>query len=317
MTLRAVFAGSPEFALPSLQCLARGDAEIVAVVTQPDRPKGRGRKLASPPVRQYADHCGFRVLQPRKFSSALIEEIASLKPDVMIVVAFGLILPDDILQIPEFGCINVHASLLPRWRGAAPVARAVEAGDATTGITIMQMDAGLDTGPIISQVELPVAADDTTSSLQARLAVAGAHELANVLKSLPDRLGGAIAQDESLATYAPKLSISESRIDWNLPAVDIVRKIRAYNPWPVARTKYESTSLRIWAAEHCQRMRESAAPGEVIESSKRTLIVSAGDNAVQVTSLQREGRNRMNVASFLAGFPIRTGAVLGSSRMAD
>lgn len=313
MTLRVIFAGSPDFALPSLQCLVNGNAEIVAVITQPDRPKGRGRRLTPSPVKQFANSHGLRILQPHKFSSDLIEQVASLEPDVMIVVAFGLILPVDLLQLPKFGCINVHASLLPRWRGAAPVARAIEAGDAKTGITIMQMDAGLDTGPIVSQVQLPIEADATTASLQGRLATVGADELIHVLGSLPDQLSNAIPQDESFATYAVKLNISESRINWDLSALDIVRKIQAYNPWPVARTEYENTGLRIWSAGHYPYVNDSVEPGEVIESSKRSLIVGAGENAVRITSLQREGKNRMETANFLAGFPIRTGVILGSN----
>lgn len=317
MTLRVIFAGTPEFALPSLQCLANSNTNIVAVITQPDRPKGRGRKLTPSPVKQFADVHGYKILQPQTFSSDLIKKIANLEPDVMIVVAFGLILPVDLLQLPKYGCINVHASLLPRWRGAAPVARAIEAGDVKTGITIMQMDAGLDTGPMLSRVELSIEAGDTTASLQTRLATIGSVELIKVLKSLPDYLQNATAQDESQATYAAKLNISQSRIDWSLPAIDIVRKIHAFNPRPIARTEIETSRLRIWTAEHYPYSKDSQVPGEVIQSSSRSLVVCAGKNAVRILSLQREGKKRMEVTNFLAGFPIQAGSILGSSSAAD
>ena len=314
--LRAVFAGTPEFALPSLQSLVESDVEVVAVLTQPDRPKGRGRKLTAPPVKLFCEDQGIRVLQTHRITDELIEELDCLAPDVMVVVAFGLLLPAELLQLPKYGCINVHASLLPKWRGAAPVARAIEAGDNRTGVTIMQMDVGLDTGPMLSQIECAIQSDDTTETLQQKLAVLGAQELLKTLKTLPLKLKKSSPQMDSLASYAAKLTVAESFIDWNLSANEIVRKVRAYNPWPIARTVYQGMGIRIWSA-HVSTHTGITTPGEVIECTSRGVIVGAGHDAVNILCLQRDGKKRMRVQDFLSGFPISPGSIFGQGPKVD
>ncbi len=317
MKLRVIFAGTPEFALPTLQGLVRSEFDVVAALTQPDRPKGRGRRLTAPPVKQFAEEQGLSLLQTGRITADLIDEAASLKPDVIVVVAFGMLLPPDLLALPRYCCINVHASLLPRWRGAAPVARAIEAGDCRTGATIMQMDAGLDTGPILSQAECPIESRDNAAALQEKLASLGARQLLKTLGSLPYSLQNATPQDDAQATYAAKLTAAESFIDWQLPAVEIVRKVQAYNPWPMARTYCRGVGLRIWTAEHCLCDTSGFAAGEVIESSARGIVVSAGQGAVRILSLQREGRRQMRAQDFLSGFPIASGSMFSRSASPD
>ncbi len=308
MTLRVVFAGTPAFALPSLRSLVESQADVAAVITQPDRPKGRGRKLAQPPVKQFAEERGLCVIQADRISVDLTAQVASLQPDVMIVVAFGLIVPPKLLKIPKYGCINVHASLLPRWRGAAPVARAIEAGDSTTGVTMMQMDEGLDTGAIIARRECTIAENDTTLSLTEKLAEVGAQQLRETLDSLPGCLQDAIPQESSAATYAAKLSVAESPIDWQQSASQIVRKIHAYNPWPAARTTYQGMGLRIWSAKVESHGAGVDTAGEVVESRDRSLVIQAGNGAVRIVELQREGKRRMAAADFLSGFAVPAGS---------
>lgn len=314
--LRVIFAGTPEFALPSLQSLVESDVEVVAVLTQPDRPKGRGRKLTAPPVKLFCEDHGIQVLQTDRITDELIDELDSFTPDVMVVVAFGLLLPVELLQLPKYGCINVHASLLPKWRGAAPVARAIEAGDSKTGVTIMHMDVGLDTGPILSQVECAIQPDDTAETLQQKLAVLGAQQLLNTLNALPLKLKESSPQTDSLASYAAKLTVTESFIDWNLSADEIVRKVRAYNPWPIARTIYQGMGIRIWSAQVTTHT-EITSPGKVIESTSRGVIVGTGHNAVNILSLQRDGKKRMRVQEFLSGFPISPGSIFGHGPKVD
>ncbi len=314
--LRAIFAGTPEFALPSLQCLVESDVEVIAVLTQPDRPKGRGRKLTAPPVKLFCEDKGIRVLQTHRITRELIEELQKLSPDVMVVVAFGLLLPAELLQLPKYGCINVHASLLPKWRGAAPVARAIEAGDGKTGVTIMHMDVGLDTGPMLSQLECAIQSDDTTDTLQQKLAVLGAQELLKTLNTLPQKLKESSPQLDSQASYASKLTVAESFIDWNLSADEIVRKVRAYNPWPIAKTIYQGMGIRIWAAQVFSYS-GMATPGEVIECSSGGVIVGAGHDAVKILCLQRDGKKRMRVQEFLSGLPISPGSIFGHGSKVD
>ncbi len=308
MTLRVIFAGTPEFALPSLQHLVEHDFQIISVLTQPDRPKGRGRKLSAPPVKQFAELHNFEVIQPERITTELIEELARLKPDVMVVVAFGLILPPALLDLPRFGCINVHASLLPRWRGAAPIARAIEAGDSKTGVTIMHMDSGLDTGPMLSRVECPIESDATTASLHDHLAELGAPELLKVLNQLPGCLDNAAPQNECDATYAAKLHVTEAAIDWQTPAAELVRKIHALNPWPIARTVYQDLNLRIWQVEECATLLSAIVPGEVIESNRQGIVVGTGQGAVRILCLQREGKRKMSAADFLSGCAVQVGS---------
>ncbi len=302
-SLRVIFAGTPEFALPSLQSLVESDVAISAVLTQPDRPKGRGRRLTAPPIKQYAEEQGLAVRQTERITTALIDEMANLRPDVMVVVAYGLILPARILALPQYGCINVHASLLPRWRGAAPVARAIEAGDRVTGVTIMQMNAGLDTGPILAQAKCAIASDDTTAVLQSKLAELGAQQLIRTLRSLPEHRPLGIIQDENKATYASKLTVQEAWVDWRLPAITIERKIHALNPWPGARAVYQGEPLRLWSAEVVSD-HPGAIAGELVASAKNELVVQTGRGVIRLLSLQREGKRQLPAAAFLAGYPM-------------
>ncbi len=317
MKLRVMFAGTPDFSLPCLRDLVDGDYEVVAVLTQPDRPSGRGRKLRPSPVNRFARQHRLRILQPKRLSAELIAEIESLRPDVMVVVAFGMILPPRLLAVPRYGCINVHASLLPRWRGAAPIARAIEAGDDRTGVTIMQMDAGLDTGPILSSCECAIEPCDTAARLQVRLAELGAKQLRRTLESLPAHLRNARAQRQEQATYAAKLTVSESAIDWRLPAIDIVRKIHAFNPWPVARAEYQNMTLRIWLAECAPTDADGFAAGEIIESAARGIVVAAGQGALRILCLQREGKKKLSPRDFLSGCPLLPGARFGMRHTAN
>ena len=309
--LRVIFAGTPDFALPTLSCLLTARFNVVAVVTQPDRPKGRGRKLTAPPVKQLAQSHDIHVLQPTTVTGDLVDEIRQLEPDVMVVVAFGLILPPHLLDVPQYGCINVHASLLPRWRGAAPIARAIAAGDRETGVTIMQMDAGLDTGPMLSQVKCPIESSDTADILAKRLAELGALELQNTLQALPESLSNAQLQDDRQATYAAKLSVAEAMLDWRQSAIELVRKIHACNPWPSARTQYENTKLKIWRAEVCSLTESSHEPGEVVESNRHGIVVGAGQDAVRILHLQRDGKRAMSAGDFIAGFQVPVGSKFG------
>jgi len=247
--LRIVFAGTPEFAAEHLKALLDSPYEIVAVYTQPDRPAGRGQKLMPSPVKQLALEHGIVVLQPPTLRNAEAQaELAALKPDLLVVVAYGLILPQVVLDIPRLGCINSHASLLPRWRGAAPIQRAVEAGDSESGVTVMRMEAGLDTGPMLLKSVTPISAEDTGGTLHDRLAELGPPAVLQAIAGLAaGTLDGEI-QDDSLATYAHKLNKDEARIDWNRPAVELERLIRAFNPWPISHSTLSGEALKVLAA---------------------------------------------------------------------
>ncbi|TWI57659.1 methionyl-tRNA formyltransferase [Pseudomonas duriflava] len=285
--LRIVFAGTPEFAARHLQALLDTGQPIAAVYTQPDRPAGRGQKLAMSPVKQLAIANGIPVYQPQTLRNAEAQaELAALQPDLLIVVAYGLILPQTVLDIPRLGCINSHASLLPRWRGAAPIQRAIEAGDAETGVTVMRMEAGLDTGPMLSKVSTPIQADDTGGSLHDRLAELGA---AAVVQAVPALAAGTLpdeVQDDTLATYAHKLNKDEARLDWGRPAVELERLIRAFNPWPLCHSVLAGESVRIHAA---QLASGQGKPGEILEASRDGLVVACGEGALRLTRLQFPG----------------------------
>jgi methionyl-tRNA formyltransferase len=293
--LRLVFAGTPEFALPSLEaCLAAG-ADVVAVYTQPDRPAGRGRKLVASPVKLRALAAGVPVEQPESLRDADAQRrLAAYAPDLMIVVAYGLILPKRVLSIPRLGCWNVHASLLPRWRGAAPIQRAILAGDAETGVDLMRMEAGLDTGPILIERRAPIAPDETAGSLHDRLAALGADALAEGLarvgrgEDLPAR-----AQAEAGIAYAHKIEKAEARLDWNEPAVALARKVRAFDPWPVAEAEIDGERLRIWSAQAIAGA--GGTPGTIVGGARDALDVATGDGVLRILEVQREGGRRMRV----------------------
>jgi len=285
--LRIVFAGTPEFAAEHLKALLASPHEIVAVYTQPDRPAGRGQKLMPSPVKQLALENGLQVLQPPTLRDAQAQaELAALKPDLMVVVAYGLILPQVVLDIPRLGCINSHASLLPRWRGAAPIQRAVQAGDAESGVTVMRMEAGLDTGPMLLKVSTPIGAEDTGGSLHDRLALIGPPAVVEAIEGLSAGTLQGEVQDDSLATYAHKLNKDEARIDWSRPAVELERLVRAFNPWPVCHSTLSGEAVKVLAASCAEG---KGAPGAILSASKDGLIVACGDQALCLTRLQLPG----------------------------
>ena len=297
--LRIAFAGTPEFALAALDALVASPHRIVGVWTQPDRPAGRGRKLAPSPVKARALGLGLTVYQPESLRSEEAKQaIRDARPDVMVVVAYGLILPKSVLAIPRHGCLNIHASLLPRWRGAAPINRALLAGDTETGVCIMQMDKGLDTGAVLKEVRMPIAADDTAQTLHDRLAPLGAEALLDVLARLPQV--HAHPQSESGVTYAEKLSKEEARLDWRRSAEELARCVRGYNPWPVAYTLHEGAPLRLWRAVPLKTV-ASAAPGTVLAAGKDGLDVATGEGVLRVLELQPAGGRVLAAADYARG----------------
>lgn len=301
MPLRIVFAGTPDFAAASLDALLDTDHRIEAVLTQPDRPAGRNRKPRPSPVKGRALEAGLPVWQPESLRDDDFQaRLRELAPDVMVVVAYGLIVPQAVLDIPRYGCINVHGSLLPRWRGAAPIQRAIIAGDRITGVTIMRMEAGLDTGPMLHSQETAITPDDTGGSLHDRLADMGARALVGVLEDLPGHLEWARPQPAEGVTYAHKLTKDEARLDWRGPADELARRIRAFNPWPVAWTPLNGKPLRLWLA---RPEPGTGTPGEVLAADDRGLLVAAGDGAVRLTRLQLPGGKAMAAADLLRGHP--------------
>lgn len=296
--MRIVFAGTPAFAVPSLEAAAARN-EVVAVYTQPDRPAGRGRGLQASPVKQRAEALGIPVRQPQSLKAASVREaLAALQPDLMVVVAYGLILPRAVLDIPRHGCWNVHASLLPRWRGAAPVQRAIEAGDAQTGACLMQMDAGLDTGPVLLRQAIDIAADETGGSLHDRLAALGAQTLADGLGLLRAGMRPvAQPQPEAGATYAHKLDKAEAKLDWTQPAGVLARKVRAFDPWPVAEGELDGERVRIHAAVPIA-LAHGRAPGTLLHAGREGVDVACGEGALRITRLQRDGGRAVSAADW-------------------
>lgn len=314
--LNIVFAGTPDFAVPSLQALIDSPHRVIGVYTQPDRPAGRGRKLTASPVKQRAIEHAIPVYQPENFrTTASLEELAMLKPDLMVVVAYGLILPESVLATPRLGCINVHASLLPRWRGAAPIQRAILAGDNETGVTIMQMEAGLDTGPMLAKISCPIEPDDTGQSLHDRLAPLGNQLLLQVITQLASGTARPAVQDEALANYAAKLDKAEACIDWTQPAEQIARQIRAFNAWPVAQTSFDGQTLRLWMAT-ATGQKVDATPGSLVSATAEGMDVATGNGVLRISELQPAGKRRMPVTDFLNARPAmreaNSGVVFGS-----
>jgi methionyl-tRNA formyltransferase len=298
--LRILFAGTPDFSVPPLKALVEGGFEPVAVYTQPDRPAGRGRKLQPGPVKQAALEQGIDVFQPASLKPAEArQQLAELQPDLMVVVAYGLILPQAVLDIPRYGCWNIHASLLPRWRGAAPIQRAIEAGDSESGVCIMQMEAGLDTGPVLHEVRIPIEADETGGSLHDKLAVAGAQALMNCVRRLAaGNPPTARPQPDEGTSYAHKLDKAEARIDWNSPAPELERRIRAFNPWPVAWCMAGEERTRVWMGK-CRPGSGEQPPGTVLDSGKEGIDVACGQGILRLTELQRPGKRRMPAFEYL------------------
>lgn len=298
--MRVVFAGTPGFALPPLQALLHSPHEVVAVYTQPDRPAGRGRQLTASPVKQLATAHALPVCQPQSFRQAdAIERLAALQPDLMVVVAYGLILPAAVLSVPRLGCINIHASLLPRWRGAAPIQRAILAGDSETGVCLMQMDEGLDTGPVLACTKTPIATDDTGSHLHDRLARLGGQLLADNLAALEQQRLIPRDQDEALATYARKLDKAEAQLDWRADAAELARKVRAFNAWPVAQTTLGGKQLRIWEAEAIPGSNEGMLPGTIMAANRAGIDVACGAGRLRLHLLQLPGARPVSAADFI------------------
>jgi methionyl-tRNA formyltransferase len=300
--LRVIYAGTPEFAVPALKSLIQSHHEVVAVYTQPDRPAGRGRKLQASPIKLAAEVAGIPVEQPENFrdeQAAL--QLSNYDADVMVVAAYGIILPQQILDTPRFGCLNIHGSLLPRWRGAAPIQRAILAGDTETGVTIMQMAAGLDTGDMLLKTHCPITTSDTTASIHDTLANQGSTALLEVLTQLSkDELSPEV-QDEAQTTYAAKFNKTDAEINWSESAEEIDLLVRAFNPWPIAFTKKNGKPLRFYMTEVFADKSVSAAPGTVLCESKEGIQIATGNGVINVTMLQFPGGKPLAVNEFLNG----------------
>lgn len=315
--MRVVFAGTPEFARTALEAIAAaGGFDVVLVLTQPDRPAGRGMKLQASPVKQCALAHGWPVAQPRSLrldgkypedAAAAREALLAAQADVMVVAAYGLILPQWVLDTPRLGCLNIHASLLPRWRGAAPIHRAIEAGDAQTGVTIMQMDAGLDTGDMLLEERLDIG-DDSTARLHDRLADMGGRLIVDALRAAQAGQLQPVKQPAEGITYAHKIEKHEAKIDWTQPAEVLVRRVRAFDPFPGASSAVGGEVIKLWAA-HVQADEAGAAPGTVLEASPQGIVVATGRGRLVATELQRPGGKRLPAAEFLRGFELKAGQV--------
>lgn len=303
--MKIIFAGTPHFAASALAALLR-EHQVVAVLTQPDRPSGRGMQLTASPVKLTALQHGITVLQPDSLKTeAAQHEIAALGADVMVVAAYGLILPKTVLELPRYGCLNIHASLLPRWRGAAPIQRAILAGDSETGITIMQMDVGLDTGDMLLRKRCPIEACDNAQTLHDKLATLGATSILDALNFLEADQLVPVAQDNNAACYAAKLLKNEALIDWRQDAEQIARAVRAYNPFPVCQAKLHDSILKIWQAECCPGLQ--GLPGEVLSVDKGGIVVACGKDALRLQVLQRPGGKAQPAAQFLQAIPVHPG----------
>ncbi|RVU83465.1 methionyl-tRNA formyltransferase [Leucothrix sargassi] len=300
--LRVIYAGTPDFAVPALEALIASGHDVVAVYTQPDRPAGRGRKLQPSPVKQVAMAADIPVEQPVNFRDEESRAaLAAYQADVMVVAAYGLILPQVVLDTPRFGCLNIHGSLLPRWRGAAPIQRSIQAGDEETGVTIMQMAAGLDTGDMLLKTYYTLSAEDTGQTVHDALAADGAGALLTVLEQLQAGELKPEVQDESLTCYASKLSKAEAEIDWQQSAVEIDRCIRAFNPWPVAFTQKNGQPMRLLMSSVLEGKTTSAEAGTVLAESKHGIEIACGEGVLSISRLQLPGKKAMSVSEFLNG----------------
>ena len=313
--MRIVFMGTPDFSVGTLRALAEAGHQIVGVVSQPDKPRGRGKALAPTPVKEEALRLGLPVYQPEKVrEEGFVQTLRELEPDVIVVVAFGQIIPESILSLAPLGCINVHASLLPGYRGAAPIQLAVINGEEKSGVTIMRMDAGLDTGDMISRVEVPLSEEETGGSLFDKLSQAGARLLVETLPTLAD--GTAVYEkqpSESPTDYAGMIRKEMGNLDWSMPAVKLERLIRGLNPWPSAYTFLGGKTLKLWRAR-VEQSQSEASCGTVLSAGKGGLLVQTGDGALRILELQLEGKKRMDAEAFLRGYQIPEGTVLSGKR---
>ncbi len=306
-----VYAGTPEFAVPALEALLSSPHRIVAVYTQPDRPAGRGQQLAASAVKRCAVRHGLPVEQPATLrDAAAVERLQSWSADLMVVAAYGLLLPQSVLQTPRLGCVNIHASILPRWRGAAPIQRAIGAGDAQSGVTIMQMDVGLDTGPMLLERAVPIGPRETAASLHDRLAALGAQALLDALDDIAQGSAKPRAQPADGVTYATKIRKEEAAIDWSRTAAEIDRQIRAFDPWPIAQTQWNGQQLRVWEATPLDSS-APASPGKVLATGAAGIDVGTGNGVLRLTRVQVAGRKAMSAAEFLNAHRL-DGTVLGS-----
>lgn len=304
--MRIIFAGTPPFAAPALQSLLNAGHEVALVLTQPDRPAGRGMRTASSVIKLLAQEYKLALLQPHSLKQPELPGLLdAARADVMVVAAYGMILPSAVLSIPRLGCLNIHASLLPRWRGAAPIQRAILAGDRETGITIMQMDRGLDTGAMLLQKSIPIKQDDTAQTLHDRLALLGAQCIVEALSLLQQGKVWAIPQDETAATYASKPEKHEAEIDWRLHAEDINRTVRAFNPRPGAHSWIAGAPIKIWQAS--ARADSTRKPGEVVAITRDGIEVACGEGSLVLEIVQKSGGKKLNSAEFLSGYPLRPG----------
>ncbi len=296
--LKIIFAGTPDFAARHLDALLASEHQVTGVFTQPDRPAGRGNKLTPGPVKVLAQTHGIPVFQPKSLRPEENQQlVADLQADIMVVVAYGLILPQAVLSMPRLGCVNVHGSLLPRWRGAAPIQRALWAGDSETGVTIMQMDAGLDTGDMLLKLNCPIGPDDTSASLYNRLAELGPQGLLQTLTMLATNRAQPEVQDNALATYAEKLSKEEARLDWTLPAAQLERCIRAFNPWPVSYFLIDDQPVKVWQATVLPH--QDKQPGEILHADKQGIQIATADGVLNLLSLQPAGKKPMSAQDLL------------------
>ena len=311
--LRIIFAGTPDFAARHLQALINSEHEIVGVYSQPDRPAGRGKKLKASEVKELALEHNLPVFQPQSLKNdEALAELTSLNADIMIVVAYGLILPKAILEAPRLGCLNVHGSILPRWRGAAPIQRAIWAGDKQTGVTIMQMDEGLDTGDMLHISRCPISTTETSASLYTKLAELGPDALIETINKLANGEITPEPQNDELANYAKKLSKEEADIDWSMSALQIERNIRSFNPWPMCFTQMGGQTVKIHQA---QVMLQSGDPGQILSSDKNGVVVACGEHALCITQLQPQGKKPMAINDFLNGRSdwVTPGTILGEN----